>query len=97
MPNKIVKQEKKRQLWRMDRTVLHFLKGKKNESDEGKKMWLLFLLHSFIHQERTVVWQAALITGVYLLYLKKDRLYMESAGIKVHDQHTTVLLPPIHK
>lgn len=74
---KIVKQEKKGNSGERIGQFNVFLRErerKNTEMDGGKKMWLLFLLHSFLHQEFSEV-LAGSFYGVYLLYLGKDRLY----------------------
>jgi len=48
--------------------VFFFIKREKNsESDGGKKMWLLFRLHSFLHQEFSEV-LAGRFYGVYICF-----------------------------
>lgn len=75
-----------------------FFKGKKKTVSwmKGRKCgFFSCCILSFIRNSLRF-WQAAFITGVYLLYLKKDRLYGacwdNSAGDWAVNQHTTFLL-----
>ncbi len=71
----------------MDRTVLHFLKGKK-----GRKCgFFSCCILSFIRNSLRFGRQLLLLEYISFTWRRTD--CMKSAGIKVHDQHTTFLLP----